>query len=45
MDKREKKLKEIIKNLKKIFETEYEATAAIRLTLKTGLLKQFKTTV
>jgi hypothetical protein len=36
---------EIAKDLKEVLETEYEATASIRLTLKTGLLEQFKATV
>jgi hypothetical protein len=33
------------KDLKVVLETKYEATAAIKLILKTGLLKQFKVTV
>jgi hypothetical protein len=42
VNERKEKLREIARDLKKVLETEYEATAAIRLTLKTGLLKQFK---
>jgi hypothetical protein len=45
MNKREKKLKKLIRDLKEILGTEYEVTAAIRLILKTGLLEQFKATV
>jgi hypothetical protein len=45
VDEREEKLEEIARDLKEVLETEYEATAAIRLTLKTGLLEQFKATV
>jgi hypothetical protein len=33
------------KDLKVVFRIKYEATAAIRLILKTSLLKQFKATV
>jgi hypothetical protein len=45
--KREEKLGEIgmAKDLKVVLGIKYEATAAIRLILKTGLLEQFKTTV
>jgi hypothetical protein len=45
IDEREKELKKIARDLKEVLETEYGATAAIRLTLKTGLLEQFKATV
>jgi hypothetical protein len=45
VNKREKKLRKLIRDLKEVLETEYGATAAIRLILKTGLLKQFKATV
>jgi hypothetical protein len=38
-------LKDIARNLKEVLEIKYKATAAIRLILKTGLLKQFKITV
>jgi hypothetical protein len=44
VNKREEKLKKLTRDLKEVLETEYEATAAIRLILKTGLLKQFKAT-
>jgi hypothetical protein len=44
VDEREEKLEEIARDLKEVLGTEYEATAAIRLTLKTSLLEQFKTT-
>jgi hypothetical protein len=33
------------KDLKVVLKTKHEATAAIRLILKTGLLEQFKVTV
>jgi hypothetical protein len=39
VDEREKKLGEIARDLKEVLGIEYEATAAIRLTLKTGLLE------
>jgi hypothetical protein len=39
---REKELRDITKDLKKVLGTKYRATAAIKLTLKTGLLEQFK---
>jgi hypothetical protein len=42
---REKKLGDIARDLKEVLGTKHGATAAIRLTLKTGLLKQFKATV
>jgi hypothetical protein len=45
VDKREKKLRELTRDLKEVLGTEHEATAAVRLTLRTGLLKQFKATV
>jgi hypothetical protein len=44
IDEREEELGEIARNLKEVLGTEYGATAAIRLTLKTGLLEQFKAT-
>jgi hypothetical protein len=44
VDKRKEKLRELTRDLKEVLETEHEATAAVRLTLKTGLLKQFKAT-
>jgi hypothetical protein len=45
INEREEKLREIARDLKEVLEIEYEATAAIRLTLRTGLLEQFKATV
>jgi hypothetical protein len=44
---REEELEKIgmAKDLKVVLGTKYEATAAIRLILKTGLLEQFKATV
>jgi hypothetical protein len=45
IDEREKKLEEIARDLKEVLGIEYGATAAIRLTLKTGLLEQLKATV
>jgi hypothetical protein len=42
---REKELRDITKDLKEVLGIKHEATAAIKLTLKTGLLKQFKVTV
>jgi hypothetical protein len=44
VDERKEKLGEIARDLKEVLGTEYGATAAIRLTLKTGLLEQFKAT-
>jgi hypothetical protein len=44
VNEREKKLGEIARDLKEVLGTEYEATAAIRLTLRIGLLEQFKAT-
>jgi hypothetical protein len=43
-DKRKKKLEKLSRDLKEVLETEHEATAAIKLILRTGLLKQFKAT-
>jgi hypothetical protein len=45
INKREEKLGELIRDLKEVLGTEHEATAAIRLILRTGLLEQFKTTI
>jgi hypothetical protein len=45
VDKREKELGELTRDLKEVLGTEYGATAAVRLILKTGLLEQFKATV
>jgi hypothetical protein len=45
VDEREEKLGELTRDLKEVLGTEHGATAAIRLTLKTGLLEQFKVTV
>jgi hypothetical protein len=45
VDKREEKLGELTRDLKEVLETEYEATAAVRLTLRTGLLEQFKAAI
>jgi hypothetical protein len=42
---REKELGDITRDLKEVLGTKYGATAAIKLILKTGLLKQFKATV
>jgi len=44
VDKREEELGELIRDLREVLGTEYGATAAIRLTLRTGLLEQFKAT-
>jgi hypothetical protein len=44
IDKREEKLGELTRDLREVLGTEHGATAAIRLTLRTGLLEQFKTT-
>jgi hypothetical protein len=41
-EKEKKKIKKIIKDLKKGLKIKYKATIAIKLILKTGLLKQFK---
>jgi hypothetical protein len=43
--KREEELKKMARDLKEVLGIRYRATAAIRLTLKTGLLEQFKATV
>jgi hypothetical protein len=45
VNKREKKLEKLTRDLKEVLKTEHEATAAVRLTLRTGLLEQFKATV
>jgi hypothetical protein len=45
VDKREEELGKLTRNLKEVLGTEHGATAAVRLTLRTGLLKQFKATV
>jgi hypothetical protein len=42
---REKELKDITRDLKEVLETKHGAIAAIKLILKTSLLKQFKATV
>jgi hypothetical protein len=42
---REKELRDMARDLKKVLRTKHGTTAAIRLTLKTGLLKQFKVTI
>jgi hypothetical protein len=42
---REEELGEMARDLKEVLGTRHEATAAIRLTLRTGLLEQFKATV
>jgi hypothetical protein len=44
VNEREEELGELIRDLKEVLGTEYGATAAIRLILKTGLLEQFKAT-
>jgi hypothetical protein len=44
VNKREKELRELTRDLKEVLGTEYGATAAVRLTLRTGLLEQFKAT-
>jgi hypothetical protein len=44
VNKKEKKLKKLIKDLKEVLGTEHGATAAVKLTLRTGLLEQFKIT-
>jgi hypothetical protein len=41
---REEELRDITRDLKEVLRTKHGATAAIRLILKTGLLKQFKAT-
>ena len=41
---RERRLGELTRDLREVLGTEYGATAAIRLTLRTGLLEQFKAT-
>jgi hypothetical protein len=38
-------LGDMARDLKEVLRTKHGATAAIRLTLKTGLLEQFKATV
>jgi hypothetical protein len=43
--KRKKKLKKRARDLKEVLKIRYKATAAIRLTLKTSLLEQFKITI
>jgi hypothetical protein len=45
VDKREEELGKLTRNLKEVLGTEHGATAAVRLTLRTGLLEQFKITV
>ena len=44
VDEREEELGEVARDPKEVLGTEYGATAAIRLTLRTGLLEQFKAT-
>jgi hypothetical protein len=41
---REKELRDMARDLKEVLGIKHEATAAIKLILKTGLLKQFKAT-
>ena len=41
---REEELGDMVRDLKEVLGTKHGATAAIRLTLKTGLLEQFKAT-
>jgi hypothetical protein len=42
---KEKELRDMARNLKEVLGTKHRAIAAIRLILKTDLLKQFKATV
>jgi hypothetical protein len=42
---REKELKDITKDLKEVLRTKHGAITAIKLILKTSLLKQFKATI